>query len=136
MNRVKDFSCKKEQAKLSLSKVEEKLASLLSPAPWSCSTDGMLHFGAKIMLLNKKTNGALVFDTGDRMPGVDEAYAVTTNPKKTGPNMRTVFIVSKADPKDGYKDDIIHYGQKILIQTNPYAFPKTVLQILISHSFT
>lgn len=81
------------------------------------------------MLNNFKVNGFLVLDTGDRISSTtEEAYAVTTNNQKSEPCARSVFIVTRADPKDGFSDDIVHFGQKIRIQTNPYIFSKTVLR--------
>jgi hypothetical protein len=80
----------------------------------------------KAMLHNMKTNGFLVVDTGDRIDATYEAYAVTTNNQTQGPIARSVFLIKRADPKDGYADDLVHFGQKVIIQTNPYIFPKTV----------
>ena len=123
---MKDYLKKKDGEKLSISLTEQKLARSLAKTPLSFSCDGLLHFSQKIMLLNKKTNGFLVIDVGDRILSSDEAYAVTTNNKGIGPLTRSVFAITRADKEDGFTDDIVHYGQKIRIQSNPYIFPKTV----------
>jgi len=123
---MKDYLKKKDAEKLSISLTEQKLARSLAKAPHSCSSDGLLHFGYKIMLLNTKTNGHLVIDVGDRIAGQDEAYAITTNNKGIGPLTRSVFVISRESDKDGFTDDIVHYGQKIRIQSNPLIFPKQV----------
>lgn len=123
---MKDYLEKKDSEKLSISLAEQKLARSLAKAPLSCSSDGLLHFGYKIMLHNHKTNGYLVIDVGDRIPSADEAYAVTTNSKGIGPLTRSVFVVTRVDDKDGFTDNVVHYGQKIRIQSNPYIFPKSV----------
>lgn len=78
------------------------------------------------MLLNQETKGALVIDIGERVVGNDEAYACTTNSNGIGAVTRSVFIIEKADQKDGYVDDIVHYNQKIRISSNPLLFPKTL----------
>ena len=121
-----DYSQKKQAEKLSIAITEQKLDRLLARVPWSCSTDGYVHFGAKVLLHNKKTNGFLVLDTGDKVPGTEEAYAVTTSGKETGPIARSVFIISRAGTADGHPDDLVHFGQKIHIHTNPWVFGKTV----------
>ena len=132
---MKDYLKKKDAEKLSISLTEQKLTRSLTKAPLSYSKDGFLHFGYKVMLFNKKTNGNLVLDIGDRIPIPDEAYAVTTNNKGIGPLTRSVFVITRVDKDDGFTDDIIHYGQKIRIQSNRYIYPKTVLYCVYSVSF-
>jgi len=78
------------------------------------------------MLKNKKTDGWLVFNTADRVQGtVDECYMLTTTNDAPGPVKRSVFQISKAEDADIFgSDNIIRYGQKIKICSNPYAFKK------------
>ena len=38
----------------------------------------MLRDGDSVMLINKKTNGALVVDIGDKAATLDESYSATT----------------------------------------------------------
>ncbi len=121
-----DYGKKRDGEKLTISLTEQKLARSLGTVPWSCSSDGLLHFGAKVMLHNKKTNGFLVLDTGDKVPEQEEAYAVTTNNKGIGPMARSVFIISRGAEKDIFPDDVVHYGQKIRIVSNPFIYPKPV----------
>lgn len=132
LSRMKDYLKKKDGEMLSISLTEQKLARSLAKAPLSCSPDGLLHFGQKIMLLNRRTNGFLVTDIGDRIPYPDEAYAVTTNNRGIGPITRSVFVVSRVDEDDGFTDSVVHYGQKIRVQSNRYIFPKTVSPDLLS----
>lgn len=61
------------------------------------------------MMLNKQTNGFLAFDMSDRITSHDEAYACTTTSKNDGPNARSVFHITKAEP-DTFKDNVIRYG--------------------------
>ena len=126
---MKDYVGKKQSEKLLISETEQKLTTSLSEVPWSCSIDGLLHFGSKVMLHSKKTNGYLVLDIGTRLPTVDEAYAVTTTGKPVGPMARSIFLISKGDDNDKSKDDIVHYGQKIRFQSNAHIFPKPVTLI-------
>ena len=51
----------------------------------------MLHWGDSVMMLNKQTNGFLVFDMSDRINCSDEAYAVTTTDKEIGPCARSII---------------------------------------------
>jgi hypothetical protein len=43
--------------------------------------------------MNKKTNGFLVFDMGDKIISSDEAYACTTTIKNIGPCARSILIL-------------------------------------------
>ena len=85
--------------------------------------DGKLRFGDSVMLLNKMTNGFLVFDMSDKITSHDEAYACTTTDKDIGPVARAVFIISKAE-QDAFQDNILRYGQKIKLESNPYIYGK------------
>ena len=72
------------------------------------------------MVLNKKTEGFLVFDMGDKITTHDEAYASTTSKKAKTPSARNIFVLTKGEDDDEYDDDVIHYGQKIRIQANKF----------------
>jgi hypothetical protein len=60
------------------------------------------------MLKNHKTNGILVFDTGDKVTSVDEAYGCTTTDKQMGPCARSIFTIARVE-NDG-SDNVIRYG--------------------------
>ncbi len=75
------------------------------------------------MLLNKCTNGFLAFDMSDRITSSDEAYAVTTTDKESGPCARMVLVLTKAE-EDGAPDNVIRYGQKVKLESNPYIYSK------------
>ena len=80
------------------------------------------------MMKNKKTDGWLVFNTADRMPGVEECYMLTTTNDAPGPVKRSVFSIVKAEKQDIFgSDDIIRYGQKVKLVSNPYAFKKDLV---------
>lgn len=79
------------------------------------------------MMLNKKTEGYLVFDMGDKIITHDEAYANTTSKKANTACARNIFVLAKAeDTEEDYEDEIIRYGQKIRIMANKYITGKNL----------
>lgn len=77
------------------------------------------------MVLNKKTNGWLVMDIGDRVNGTDESYMVTTAPNCPGPCTRSIFVLKRVDETDIFGSDaVIKYGQKVRFEANSYLFRK------------
>lgn len=120
---MKDYLKKKDSEKLSISLTEQKLSSSLTRAPLSCSPDGQLHYGHKVMLWNKKTDGFLVIDMGDRIQSFEEAYAVTTSTRCPGPINRSVFIVVRAESTE---EGVVQYGDKVRILANSYISRKPV----------
>lgn len=77
-------------------------------------------------MLNKKTEGFLVFDLGDKISTHDEAYASTSSKKANTPSARNIFVLVKAEDEDEYDDDIIRFGQKIRIQANKFITGKNL----------
>jgi len=61
------------------------------------------------MLWNLKTKGFLVCDIWDRIPGGEEAYAVTASGKVQQPVARAVFVLSKLS-EDKSPDSVLKYG--------------------------
>ncbi len=96
--------------------------------PWTHSADGLIRNGDCLMLKNKKTNGWLALNTSDRCPGPEEKYMCTTTcDEGIGPANRAVFKITRVEDMDIFgSDDIVRYGQKIKIESNPYAFKKTI----------
>jgi hypothetical protein len=72
----------------------------MKKVPWTYSQDGSLHWGDKIMLANKKTNGILVFNIGERTESLEEQYSVTTTTQDMGPCGRAVFMLERVDDMD------------------------------------
>lgn len=92
---------------------------------WSFSKDGYLRSGDHILIMNKKTNGYLTMDIGDKVNNLDEAFMVTTTPQDIGPVTRSVFVIKKEELMDVFgSDNIIRYGQKIRIEANPNLYRK------------
>jgi hypothetical protein len=123
---MKDYLKKKDGEKLSISLTEQKLSRSLTRAPLSYSPDGQLHYGYKVMLWNKKTDGFLVIDMGDRIQSFEEAYAVTTSTRCAGPINRSVFVVVRADSKEENDEGVVQYGEKVRILANRYISSKPV----------
>ena len=117
--KLKDYMSKKEKGQLCVNNTEAKFAKSLKRVPQTYSESGQLKIGDHIMLLNKQNNGFLVMDLGEKITSLDEAYGVTTTNKEIGPCARSVFVIAKADPNDENKDDLLHFGQKIRILSNP-----------------
>ena len=97
--------------------------------PWTFSADGQIRSGDCLMMKSKKTNGWLAVNTNDKCGGTDERYMMTTTTDQgIGPVNRAVFKIVRVEESDIFgSDDIIRYGQKIRIETNPYAFRKTLV---------
>ena len=64
----------------------------------------------------------MVFDMGDKINGVDEAYACTTTVKEIGPCGRSICSIQKVELEEG--DDVVRYGEQVRFVTNPYIFHK------------
>ena len=123
---MKQYIQDKEENKLAVNKTQQKLAKSLKKVPHSYSDDGMLRFGDKVMCLNKKTEGYLVFDMGDKIVTHDEAYANTSSKKANTASARNIFVLTKAEDDDDYEDDIIRFGSKIRIQANRFMTGKNL----------
>jgi len=118
-SKLKDFLKNKEKGTLQSTKLQQKIDISLLKASLTFSKDGVVHYGDHLMLLNKETDGFLVTDIYDLIPGNDEAYNCYTD-KNANPTARSVFIIKKyAKEQDLFQDDIVRYGQKIQIQVNP-----------------
>lgn len=75
------------------------------------------------------TNGFLVLDIGDKIISSEEEYAVTTNPNNIGPITRSVFVIERVSEKDGFNDDVVHYGQEIRIRSNDLILNKKLIYL-------
>lgn len=80
------------------------------------------------MMKNKKTNGWLALNTNDKCPGAEERYMCTTTADQgIGPINRAIFQIVRVEESDMFgSDNIVRYGQKIRIESNPYAFRKVL----------
>ena len=67
---------------------------------------------------NHATAGWLVCDTSDRIVSSDEAYAVTTTTGAGGATARSIFVLERANDKDGAPDNCVHFGQQVRLVTS------------------
>jgi hypothetical protein len=84
---------------------------------------GYVHFGDIVMLFNQATDGCLACDPQETLS--DETFA-TTSTWYTEPCARNTFVMrrweGRGDKKDAmfdFKDDVVHFGQKIQLVCNP-----------------
>ena len=89
----------------------------------AASSDGYVHFGDTLMLFNQATDGCLACDPQEALS--DETFA-TTSTWYTEPCARNTFVMKRwegrGDKKDAmfdFKDDVVHFGQKIQLMCNP-----------------
>jgi hypothetical protein len=109
--RQNDYNQKKNASQLGFHKTLSKCEQSYKKVPWSYSKDGLVRSGDAILITNKKTQGYLVTDIGDKTANLDEAFMVTTTPKHPGPITRSVFVIKKEEASDVYgSDNIIRYG--------------------------
>lgn len=64
-------------------------------------------------------------DTFDRLLNTEESYNVSVV-KKIHACARSVFVLDRVDLNDGFKDNLIHYGQKLRIKINPLLLDKLI----------
>ena len=67
----------------------------------------------------------VVTDIWEKLLNTEESYNVSAI-KSIHACARSVFILDRADLNDGYKDGIIHYGQKLRIRINPLLIDKPI----------
>ena len=77
--------------------------------PHTFSKDGLLRFHDHVLLMNKKTNGILVFDTGDKIISSDEAYACTTSIKDNG-----IYLVDNGEEIMDLVEDLLFFSKKLM----------------------
>lgn len=123
-----DYNAKKTNGQLPFNKTSQAHETAYKKVPWTYSSDGLIHSGDCLMLKNKLTNGWLALNTNDKLPGTDERYMVTTTSDPTPvPVSRAVFKIVRHEASDIFgSDDILRYGQKVRIESNPYCFRKTL----------
>ncbi|CAJ1328090.1 unnamed protein product [Effrenium voratum] len=118
--KLKDYLKKKETGSLIVTAKQRQLESSLKEDELSSSSDGLLRFGMKVMLVNHQSKGVLSVNPYDVVTKSHTAYMVTTSPVGS-PCVRNVFTVERADPADGFEDDVVHYGQNLHIKLCPFS---------------
>ena len=116
---------KKNHGVSNVNEKERILTRSLQSASLSYSKDGLRRFGDHVMLFNGKVEGFLVTDAFQRLLNTEESYNVSAV-KKIHACARSVFVLDRADKNDGYKDDVIHYGQRLRLKINPLLLDKPI----------
>jgi len=122
--KLKSYLMKKERGELKCTQAEDRFAHALQPAMLQPkANDGYVHFGDVVMLFNQATDGCLACDPQE--PLTEDTFA-TTSTWYTEPCSRNTFHIQRwegrGDKKDAmfdFRDDVVHFGQKILLKVNP-----------------
>ena len=124
--RQNDLGSKQMAATMPSAKAGSLHETLYKKVPWTHAADGMIRSGDCLMIKNKKTNGWLALNTNDKCPGAEERYMLTTTSEdQIGPANRAMFKIVRVEDMDIFgSDNIVRYGQKLRIESNPYAFRK------------
>ncbi len=77
------------------------------------------------MLFNGKVEGFLVNDVHEKLLNTEESYNVSAV-KNIHACARSVFILERVNLNDGFKDNILHYGQQLRIRINPLLLDKPI----------
>ena len=77
------------------------------------------------MLFNGKVEGFLVTDVHEKQLNTEESYNVSAV-KNIHAAARSVFILERANFNDGFKDNVLHFGQQVRIRINPLVLDKPV----------
>lgn len=64
-------------------------------------------------------------DIWERLLNTEESYNVSAI-KSIHACARSVFVIDRADQNDGFKDNVVHYGQKLRIRINPLLIDKPI----------
>ena len=129
--RLKDYLLRKERGQLASTKAEQRFAHALKPAELKPRyDDSFVHFGDTVMLFNQATDGCLACDPQEALS--EDSFAATTT-WYTEPCSRNTFEVcqwtGKGDKKDAmfdFRDDVVHFGQKIQIRCAAALVPEQV----------
>jgi len=98
--------------------------SLINQAPHTFSADNSIKFGYHILVKSKMSNGYLVIDIGEKIISNEEEYAVTVTPNNIGAITRSIFAIERVSEKDGFENDLVHYGQPIRFRSNDLLMKK------------
>jgi len=118
--KLKDYLKKKESGTLIVTGKQQQLEASLAPAELSSSPDGLLRFGHQVMICNHQSKAFLSANAFDPVQKGHDAWILTTGPDGS-PSVRNVFELERADPHDGFEDDVVHYGQNLRCKMHPFS---------------
>jgi hypothetical protein len=118
--KLKDFLKKKETGSLLVNAKQKQLEESLQQVQLSETPDGMLHFGNKVLLINHQSEAFMCANPHDAIHKAQTAFALTTGPNSNA-CVRNCFELERADPNDGFDDDVIHYGQNFRFKMESFS---------------
>jgi hypothetical protein len=118
--KLKDFLKKKETGSLLVNAKQKQLEESLQQVQLSDSPDGLLHFGNKVLLINHQSEAFMCANPHEVIHKAQDAFAVTTGPNSNA-CVRNCFELERADPNDGFDDDVIHYGQNFRFKMESFS---------------
>jgi len=118
--KLKDYLKKKETGTLIVTGKQQQLEASLAPVELSPSPEGVLQFGQRVMLSNHQSRGFLSANAFDHVQKAHDSWMLTTS-MNGAPSVRNVFELVRADPHDGYDDDVVHYGQNVRCKLHPFS---------------
>eukprot|EP00758_Cryptobia_borreli_P004572 Tbor_TRINITY_DN4463_c0_g1::TRINITY_DN4463_c0_g1_i1::g.7963::m.7963 len=101
----------------------------------AADSDGLLRFHQPIMLQNGETEGFLSIDIDDKQEGPTGWRCIPTTVPQKKPVLRSSFVLMPVYSKDDSlfdskkEGDVVHYGQKFVIQTHPDLLEKPMFLI-------
>ncbi|XP_069480266.1 cilia- and flagella-associated protein 161 [Ambystoma mexicanum] len=129
--RLKDFLEKREQGKLLIQKSSDLKSNVLKKSHLSAPTDGFLHFGDAVMLVNPDVqevsldNPSPVCDSVSLALTPDDSTAYTSHclgshcgmsaNRNLNPCARNTFVITSVDGSP--QGDILRYGQNFALRT-------------------
>jgi hypothetical protein len=118
--KLKDYLKKKETGSLLVNAKQRQLEESLMKAELSSTPDGLLRFGNTVMLFSHQSKGFMAANPYDAVTKAHEAFVLNTGPNANA-CVRNVFELVRADSKDGFDDDIVHYGQTFRCRLAPFS---------------
>jgi hypothetical protein len=122
--KLKDYLKKKETGSLLVNAKQKQLEECLMEAQLSDTSDGFLEFGNQVMLFSHQAKGFMACNPYDKVSKAHEAFALTTGPNGNA-CVRNVFEIVRADPNDGFDDNVVHYAQKFRLKLKAFSSIQT-----------
>jgi hypothetical protein len=118
--KLKDYLKKKETGSLLVNAKQKQLEECLMTSPLTPSDDGFLRFGSRVMLFSHQAKGFMACNPYETVDKSHEAFVLTTGPNGNS-CVRNVFELVRKDDRDGFDDDVLHYGQKFRMKLAPFS---------------
>lgn len=126
--KIKDYLKQKETGSLMVTVKQRQLEASLVQKELSPTPDGVLTFGSHLMLFSHQSKGFLCANPHDSATKGHEAWILTTSNNGT-PCARNVFEIVRADYRDGFDADTVHYGQNLRLALHPFSKIETIAYV-------